>query len=88
MSAATADERRRVGLAFGAALRAARKHRGMTQEQLAAAAGCDRTFPTLLENGRRTPTLGTLMRLAEALGTSAESLVEDTRAQMSRPQRR
>jgi DNA-binding XRE family transcriptional regulator len=84
MSTVTASERRRVGLAFGAALRAARKHKGMTQEQLADAAGVDRTFPTLLERGLRTPTLGTLLRLAEALGVSAEALVEDTRSQMGR----
>jgi DNA-binding XRE family transcriptional regulator len=58
MSGVEASERRRVGLAFGAALRAARKHKGMTQEQLADAAGFDRTFPTLLERGLRTPTLG------------------------------
>jgi len=85
VSAATPSERRRVGLAFGAALRAARKDRGMTQEQLADAAGIDRTFPTLLERGLRTPTLSTLLRLAEALGISAEALVEDTRSHMSQP---
>jgi len=79
----TPSERRRVGLAFGAALRAARKHKGMTQEHLADAAGIDRTFPTLLERGLRTPTLGTLLRLAKALGLSAEGLVEATRLQMS-----
>jgi transcriptional regulator with XRE-family HTH domain len=86
VSAVIPSERRRVGLAFGAALRAARKHKGMTQEQLAEAADLDRTFPTLLERGLRTPTLGTLLRLAEALGISAEELVEDTRSQMSRPE--
>jgi len=85
MSAVTPSERRRVGLAFGAALRAARKHKGMTQEQLADAAGVDRTFPTLLERGLRTPTLGTILRLADALHVPAERLIEDTRSQMSRP---
>ena len=84
MGAVTVGERRRVGLAFGATLRAARRRKGMTQEQLADAAGLDRTFPTLLERGLRTPSLGTLLRLAEALGISAEMLVEDTRSQMRR----
>ena len=80
----TPAERRRVGLAFGAVLRAARKQKGLSQEQLADAAGVDRTLPSLLERGLRTPTLGTLLRLAEALGISAEMLVEDTRSYMGR----
>ncbi len=78
MSAVTASERRRVGVAFGAVLRAARKDKGMTQERLADAAGLDRTFPTLLERGLRTPTIATIIRLADALGVSAATLVDET----------
>ena len=68
----------RVALAFGAVLRAARREKGLTQEQVAANAGFDRTYPSLLERGLRTPTLGVIFRLADALGIDAPQLVGAT----------
>lgn len=78
MSAVTASERRRVGLAFGAALRAARVESGLSQEGLAEASGFDHTFLSLLERGLRTPTIGVAFRLSKALGLSPLHLLTDT----------
>jgi len=78
MSAVTASERRRVGLAFGAALRAARRECGITQEGLAEASGLDHTFVSLLERGLRTPTIAVAFKLSKALGLNPLRLLADT----------
>jgi transcriptional regulator with XRE-family HTH domain len=61
---------------FGAAVREARKAKGWSQEQLAAAAGLDRTYVSGLERGVRNPSLSTQERLAEALAVALHDLVE------------
>jgi len=76
-------DRRRVALAFGEVLRAARRERGVSQDELSKRCDFDRTYPSLLERGLRHPTLWMLLRLAEALGTPAECLVTDTVARLS-----
>jgi transcriptional regulator with XRE-family HTH domain len=78
-----AEDRARVALAFGSTLRDVRRLRGLTQEELALAGGFDRTYPSLLERGLRTPTLGVLFRLAEALGVEPCRLVTLTEIQLS-----
>jgi len=65
-----------VARAFGIALRELRTARGLSQEALAAAAGIDRTYPSLLERGVRAPTLVVVDRLARALGISPSHLLE------------
>ena len=77
------DDRARVALAFGSTLRDVRRLRGLTKEELALAGGFDRTYPSLLERGLRTPTLGVLFRLAEALGVEPCRLVTLTEIQLS-----
>lgn len=69
--------RNAVARAFGATIREMRTARGLSQEALAERSGFDRTYPSLLERGLRTPTLGVIVRLAEALGVSAEALLAD-----------
>ncbi|WP_433552878.1 helix-turn-helix domain-containing protein [Micromonospora zamorensis] len=61
--------------AFGLAVRRARTGRGLSQEQLAAGSGLDRTYVSGLERGRRNPTLITQHRLAAALGMKVAELV-------------
>ena len=78
-----ARDRGRVALAFGSTLREVRRGRGLTQEELAHVGGFDRTYPSLLERGLRTPTLSVLFRLAEALGVEACRLVTLTEHQLS-----
>jgi hypothetical protein len=46
-------QRNHSARAFGLALRAARLERGLSQEDLAERGDFDRTYPSLLEHGRR-----------------------------------
>jgi XRE family transcriptional regulator, regulator of sulfur utilization len=69
---------RQVARAFGTILRAARLAAGISQEALAARADCDRTYPSLLERGLRTPTLSVIIEIAHALGVEPAQLVSET----------
>ena len=61
---------------FGARIRALRRERGMTQEDLAEAIGMsDRTVRNI-ERGSHPTTLATIGRLAEALGLPVKELFE------------
>jgi transcriptional regulator with XRE-family HTH domain len=53
--------------AFGALLKRLREERGLSQAQLALESELDQTFVSLLERGRRQPTLGTLFAICDAL---------------------
>jgi len=66
----------RVGSAFsGEKLRAMRKARGWSQEQLAMKSGFRVSRISLLENNHVTdPRFSTILTLAEALGCSADEL--------------
>jgi transcriptional regulator with XRE-family HTH domain len=66
--------------AFGRVLRECRIKAAMSQEALALEAGVDRTYVSLLERGKRQPTLGMLFQLAAVLGVSAATLVSRTSA--------
>ena len=74
---------------FAANLFKARKTRGITQQGLAERCGLHRTEISLLERGGREPRLGTIVKLAGALGVPLESLCSGIRwdedAQRFRP---
>jgi transcriptional regulator with XRE-family HTH domain len=59
---------------FAVNLRRARQAAGVSQEELAERCELHRTEVSLLERGGREPRLGTLIKLATALGTTAEDL--------------
>ncbi len=59
---------------FGAAVRALREARGLTQEALAAAAGVHRTYLSDVERGGRNVSLVNIERLAAALGLTPAGL--------------
>lgn len=59
---------------FAANLRRARKAAGISQEELAERCELHRTEVSLLERGGREPRLGTMIKLATALGADAEAL--------------
>ena len=61
---------------FALNLRQARKTAGISQEELAERCELHRTEVSLLERGGREPRLGTLVKLAIALGTTPEALVK------------
>lgn len=55
-------------------LKAWRDHRGLTMQELAKAAGVSRPYISQIESGRRTGTLATLTRLAQALDIQVQAL--------------
>ena len=67
---------------LGNELRKAREEAGLSQEQVSFSAGIDRSYISLLENNKKSPTVELLIRLCDALGVSAADLlarVETTR---------
>jgi len=60
---------------IGEELQAARKKAGMSQEELAERAGIHRTYVSLLERNRKSPTLDLLFRVCKALGVRASVLI-------------
>ncbi|MDZ5076461.1 XRE family transcriptional regulator [Nesterenkonia sp. HG001] len=64
---------------LGRRIRTARRHRGWTLDQLAEAAAVSRRMVVNIEQGSTNPTLGTLLKLSEALGTGLPALVEPPR---------
>jgi transcriptional regulator with XRE-family HTH domain len=62
---------------FGANLRDARTASAMSQEQLALNADLDRTYVSLLERGKRNPSLHIIALLAHILNVTPSSLLED-----------
>ena len=67
----------------GRVLKAQRKQKGLSQEELAHRVGLDRTYISLLERGLRQPTLGTIVRISSALEIQPEDFV----AELGRPYR-
>ncbi|RQZ15561.1 XRE family transcriptional regulator [Burkholderia sp. Bp9031] len=57
-------------VAFGLTLRKLRTSQNLTQETLAFAVNLDRTYISLLEQGRRSPTLDTVVALCRGLDFS------------------
>ena len=60
---------------FGARLRELRTAAGLTQRELAKRSGTSSAAISNFEAGNNAPTLGTLVRLAEALGCDLTELV-------------
>lgn len=63
--------------AFGAAVRQRRLQAGLTQEQLGFEADLRRTYVSIIELGQQQPSLGTVFKLAKALGVSPAQLIND-----------
>lgn len=61
--------------AFGAALKALREERGLSQEAAALACGIDRAYFGKLERADKVPTLTTVWKIADAFDTSASDLL-------------
>lgn len=64
--------------AFGKVLRKFRTERSLSQEELAHICELDRTYISLMERGKRKPTITTIFALAKGLKTEASSLVMKT----------
>jgi len=63
-----------VGL--GAAIRAARQAKGLSQEALAELAGIDRSYMGGIERGEHNLAIMNLLKISDALGTKTSSLLD------------
>lgn len=61
---------------FGNKVRAVRKERGWSQEELADACELDRTYIGGIERGERNVSLMNIAKIAQALGVKASSLID------------
>lgn len=69
---------------LGEELRKAREQAHLSQEKLAFEAGVHRTYVSMLERNKKSPTLDVLFRLCNALGLPASELINRVeRAQAS-----
>jgi transcriptional regulator with XRE-family HTH domain len=62
-------------LALGKKIARTRKHKGLTQEELAVRSNLSQTTIGLLEVGKRRVSLKTLQRIASALGIKVRDLI-------------
>ena len=69
--------------AFGEVIRETRKERGISQERLAEISSLDRSFISLLECGRKQPSLITIFQLAKALNLSASKILSIVEAKIA-----
>lgn len=60
---------------FGQNLQRIRKEKNVSQEQLGAIVGVDRTYLSLVEGGHRNPSLRFVYRVAKALKVSSDKLL-------------
>jgi transcriptional regulator with XRE-family HTH domain len=61
-------------LALGASVRTLRKRRGMTLDDLAATTGVSSSMVSLVERGKVSPSIATLLAIASGLGVSVSEL--------------
>ena len=62
--------------AFGVALRAYRRQRGLTQDQLSVRVNVVRSYICTLESGKKQPNLDMILRLAAALDVTPGALLD------------
>lgn len=62
---------------IGRKLREVREQTGLSQEQLSEKAGYYRTYVGHIENGKHSPSVHTMWRLAEAMDTKLSDLLKD-----------
>ncbi|MHA7964334.1 helix-turn-helix domain-containing protein [Paenibacillus sp. CAU 1782] len=65
-----------IGVKIGDNIRALRKSSGLSQEQLALRADINASYMGQVERGEKNPTIDVLSKIASALGTPLEKLVQ------------
>jgi transcriptional regulator with XRE-family HTH domain len=63
---------------FGRRVRELRKERGLSQVELAAKVGIDRSYMGFLERGERNPSLEVIAKIAEALSVTPDELLKQS----------
>jgi transcriptional regulator with XRE-family HTH domain len=61
---------------FGSVLQQLRKEKGVSQEELGLESGYHRTYISLLERGKKSPSLRTIFQLAKALHVDPSEFLE------------
>jgi len=61
---------------FGEKIKKMRQSKGLSQSDVANKLGADKSFMSNLENGRKNPTLKTILKLAKALSVSSDELLK------------
>lgn len=63
--------------AFGIVIKKYRLERSISQEELAFESGLDRTYISLLERGKRKPTINTLFAISEVLRIKPYNIIKE-----------
>jgi transcriptional regulator with XRE-family HTH domain len=61
---------------FGSVLKKLRNDKGLSQEELGFESGYHRTYISLLERGKKSPSLKTIFQLAKALNVEPSDILE------------
>jgi transcriptional regulator with XRE-family HTH domain len=69
------EKGRTISERFGQVVRAARERQGVSQEKLAELAEIDRTYVSMIERGKRQPTLEVASRIAIALSMRLSEVI-------------
>lgn len=67
-----------ISEAFGLVLKEYRKKVNLSQEELSYRCNLDRTFISLLERGKRNPTIETVFKISISLNTLPSQLIKET----------
>jgi transcriptional regulator with XRE-family HTH domain len=73
---------RRREVAFGRVLQQTRRERGLSQEVLGFESGYHRTYISFLERGKKSPSLSTMMDLADTLRVPASEMIGKVEAML------
>ena len=65
-----------IQVRLGMRIRARREKLGLSQSELGEVSGTHRTYVNQVENGRKNVTVGTMARIASALGTTLSALTQ------------
>jgi transcriptional regulator with XRE-family HTH domain len=74
--------------AFGKVLREIRNEHSLSQEELGFESGYHRTYISLLERGKKSPSLNTVFQLGAVLGVSPSEILRRTEVQVRQVSRR
>jgi transcriptional regulator with XRE-family HTH domain len=74
--------------AFGKVLREIRHEHSLSQEELGFKSNYHRTYISLLERGRKSPSLNTVFQLSSALGVLPSEILRRTETRVTRVRKR